>query len=158
MKFGVLVDNFYASQQSFYLINYYNQAVKDYGHDITVFFETPVYPCVPVGFGVMQLNEAFGYKGPLIASSFNLAAKLLGCTGTDERYFYLWDLEWIRFEGKHFHQISQIYQNPKLRLIARSIEHKDIIEDCWNVKVAGIASNFNPEHFAGTINEQRLSK
>jgi hypothetical protein len=151
MKLGIMVNDLSGSQQGFYLINYMNYAVNQ-GHEVTVFYEIPSIPCVSIGFGIMQIHEAFSYDAPVIASNINLACKLASFPGPSEKFFYLWDLEWLRMPQKQYSMLQSIYRNPAYKLIARSKEHASVIESCWNVPVAGIVENFNIEHIVRMIN------
>lgn len=158
MKLGIVVDDLAASQQAFYLINYVNQSVMVDNNDITVFFRTPRIPCVTVGFGMMQIHEAYGFDGPLVSTNLNTANRVARFPGTREKYFYVWDLEWLRMKDKTFQSLASVYRNPVHKLIARSKEHRKIIENCWNTSVVGIADNFDIKHITGIINEQRVKQ
>jgi hypothetical protein len=155
MKFGVIIPDLSASQQAFYLINYANQAVMRDGHDVTVFFQSPRQPCISVGFGIMHMHEAYAFDGPLIAPNLNIANRVAKFPGTREKYFYVWDLEWLRAQRKTFHSLASVYRNPVHKLIARSKEHSRVIEDCWNIPVVGTTDNFDLIQIVEIINEQR---
>jgi hypothetical protein len=153
---GFLVRTLGASQEAFQLVKNANHAITE-DNNIIVFSETPNMPCIQPNFCNMQLAEAWGYKHPLIATRLVLAKKLLSFPGTQEKYFYIWDLEWLRYPSqiKNYNAFAGIYRNPKLKLIARSKSHKDIIEDCWNVLVTGIVEDYNINQFIEIINAER---
>jgi hypothetical protein len=157
-KLGFIVNNLGGNQQAFYLINYINSLVAKNRDDVTIFYETPVIPCINTNFGLMQLNEAYGYDGVLIANNLTLADKMARFPGTKEKYFYVWDLEWLRVPNKNFHVLHSMYNNPLYKLIARSSEHAKIISDCWNVDVAGIVDDFNVYQFIEIVNDQRAKQ
>jgi hypothetical protein len=157
-KIGFIVNNLGGNQQAFYLINYINSAIVKNRDDITIFYEIPVIPCIGTNFGIMQLNEAYGYDGVLIANNLMLADKMAYFPGTKEKYFYVWDLEWLRIANKNFHILHPMYNNPLYKLIARSHEHSKIISDCWNTEVVGVVDDFNINQFIEIINEQRAKQ
>lgn len=140
MKLGVLVNNLGPSQLAFNIIKNVNQST---GFDFIAFYENFLRPCIPMNFATMQIYEAWGYDGILIATKLSNAAQLVKFPLAKNKFFYVWDLEWLYAKEKYFRYLQGIYANPELKLIARSQSHKDLIEDCWNVKVAGIVDDFN---------------
>jgi hypothetical protein len=141
---GFLVRTLGASQEAFQLVKNANHAITE-DNNIIVFSETPNMPCIQPNFCNMQLAEAWGYKHPLIATRLVLAKKLLSFPGTQE----------YPSQIKNYNAFAGIYRNPKLKLIARSKSHKDIIEDCWNVLVTGIVEDYNINQFIEIINAER---
>lgn len=144
-KLGVMVDNLGPNQLAFYLINYGNKMTMEDNKELIVFYSNPQSPCLNIGFPIMQISEAWSYNGPLIATNFNLASQLIKFTGTPHKYFYVWDLEWLRMPNKQFQVLVDVYRNPRLKLIARSEEHARVINSCWNTEVVGVVDNFNVE-------------
>jgi hypothetical protein len=155
---GFMVNDLSFSQASFYLINYANKAVMNDGHEVIVFYENPVLPCLGASFSLMQMHEAWDYSGPLIANNINLASKLINLPGTSEKYFYVWDLEWTRVRNKHYHTLARVYRHPNLKLIARSLCHSRIISSCWNVDVVGIVENYNIDKIIEIVNAERYKQ
>lgn len=140
MKLGILLDNLGPNQLAFNVIKNGNE-VKDF--DFIAFYENFLRPCIPPNFAIMQSFEAWSYDGALVATNLSTAGKLISYPICKHKYFYVWDLEWIRLKEKHYGGLQPIYNHPKLKVIARSQSHKDIIENCWNVKVAGIVDDCN---------------
>lgn len=139
MKLGVIVDNLGPNQLAYNVIKAGN-FLK--GCDYIVFYENFLKPCIPTNFATMQMFEAWGYDGTMIATNLSSASQLSNFPLVKHRYFYIWDLEWLRMKEKHFRPLAEVYRNPNLILIARSENHKNVIETCWNVKVAGIVDDF----------------
>src|SRR5438270_13265760 len=111
-KLGILLPDLGANQLAFYATNYANQAAIHDGQEIILFYETPCVPCIlNISFATMQVYEAYSFDGPLIATNLNLANKLLSCFGTNKKYFYVWDLEWLRMQNKNFEKLHHIYTN-----------------------------------------------
>ena len=93
----------------------------------------------------MQISEAWGHKGPVIATSFSTAYKLIGFPNK-KKIFYIWDLEWIRAKQsgiKEYEKYIDVYTDSSLELIARSEPHKQAIENAFNRKVNHVVSDFN---------------
>lgn len=140
MKLGVLLDNLGPNQLALNVITNGNK-VRD--TDFIAFYENSAKPYISPDFAIMQAFEAWGYRGILIATSLSTASQMITFPVCKEKYFYVWDLEWIRMKEKYFKTLHSIYSNPKLKLIARSNSHKKIIEDCWNTPVVGIVDDFD---------------
>lgn len=141
-KCGLLVREFALGQLSFTAAKMFNHLVND---------RTDVYPVIfyenlaPVNyqlmFPLMHIAESYVFDGPLMATSISTAHKLITMPNAHKKFFYLWDLEWVRMQQKDFRFLHGLYNHPELNLIARSKEHKEIVENCWNCKVNYIMEN-----------------
>ncbi len=125
MKFAYLVNNLLPSQLNFLLIKTLNQEV------IKNRFIAPT----------MHISNAYAYNGTIMATTLSTAEKLIIFPSPAKKYFLVWDLEWLRIKQRNFRFLSSIYSNPDLILVARSEDHKQVIENCWNVKTL-LFSNF----------------
>lgn len=146
MKLGFSIKDLGPSQLSYYAVKNTNAYVRS-NHDISIigFYENLIVPCVRPEFPVMDMVEVFGYDGNVVATDLNSAAKLINSFSPAQRFFYVWDLEWMRLPYKQYEALYRIYNSPKLKLLARSDEHARAIENCWDKKVTGIVENFNYE-------------
>lgn len=153
MKLAVLVDNLGANQLAYNVIKNFNGLVEVRPEiDCIAFYENSVRPCFPTMFPIMQIYEAYGYDGVVVGTKLSNVGALLNFPMCTRKYFYVWDLEWIRFKSKYYNSLVSVYRNPNVKLIARSEEHKKIIENCWNVKVEGIVDDFNVNELIEVIN------
>jgi len=119
--------------------------------DTVVFFEQITKPCINSVVSKMHIFEAYGFDGPLIATDLNTCTKLLRFPTPRPKIFFLNDLEWIRTTNKQYESLAQVYRNPQLHLFCRSEDHKALVENCWNLKVAQIVERYNfytPELFS----------
>jgi len=99
------------------------------------------------------MYEIWGFKGDAISTDINSTISLLNCHTIKNKYFYIWDLEWMGINNQELYDIDSlcdIYMNPELKLIARSKEHYDIITSCWKEPV-GIVEGFNYEELTQVI-------
>ena len=143
MNFSVLLQNIGASQLSYSVV----QQLNHLGNirpdiDTIVFYEDMHKNCLPPNFAVMQIAEAWGQHGPTIATSLSTALKLIGFPSA-RKIFYVWDLEWLRGQQRHYKMYADIYTYPELELIARSEEHKKAIENAFNKEVKHIMPDFD---------------
>lgn len=147
MNFNVLLQNVGASQLSYFVTRNLN-VLGDKRPDIDpiVFYENIHKNCIPPKFAVMQIAEAWGQDGAMIATSLSTAFKLINFPAA-RRLFYVWDLEWLRHgqQRRRYEQFADVYTHPNLELIARSESHAAVIENAFNRKVEHIISDFNTD-------------
>jgi hypothetical protein len=156
MNIGVMVDSLAASQLCYYFIDNTNKFLAaNPKASVFAFYEELSYPCIFPEFSFMQIFEAWGFNGTLIATNLTSAAKLCRFTATDKKFFYVWDLEWTRHGQREFAGLETVYRNSSLRLIARSNDHARVIENCWNTKVHGVVNNFDYNQLLEIINGSR---
>ncbi len=110
--------------------------------DLIAFFQNLGQPWrMIVPFASMNIAEAFTFDGVAIATSLDTAERVGHFPGPRLRYFYAWDLEWLRATGRTFEQHSNVYSNRNLPILARSDEHARLIERCWNRPVRAVIEN-----------------
>jgi hypothetical protein len=141
---SLILENTGSSQVSFFAINALNKIrEKETSIDSIIFCEEIHKNCIPANFSVMPISEAWLHHGPIIATTLSTAKKLINFA-SDEKFFYVWDLEWIRNKPiKKYEDYIDVYTNKSLKLIARSESHKNIIESTFNRNVSNIVSDFN---------------
>jgi len=147
-QIGFIVHDLTASQLGFYLTNNLNQ-YKNPNINIAVFAETITPHCLLPQFACFNISEAWGFSGILIATSLVSAQRLLTYTYCQDKYFYVWDLEWQRGSSRPNAFYRSVYNS--IKLIARNDYHKAAIENCWNNKVVGCTENFNLEQMVKII-------
>jgi hypothetical protein len=131
-QIGFLVSNLGASQLSFSLIKSFNYIVDNYSDiDPIVFQGTWQKLPLIAKFMILEQKQSFSFNGNLIATDLDTANKLLGCPNKYEKYFYIWNLQWLTLGQFYHRELSKIYNNKDLKLIVRSQEHKKIVENCW---------------------------
>lgn len=160
-RIAFIVPKIGPDQLCFQLIDNANNYLRGYDDvDVTIFFRQDGPRPVQPNFSIMCLFEAFGFNGDmLIATDLNGASRILtypGCN-PDRLYFYVWDLEWLRMSQKTYEQLRDIYANPKLKLIARSNTHAEILTALWQRPIA-IIEDANLEEFAKLIRQNEEKK
>jgi hypothetical protein len=155
-KIGFLLNDLSHNQLNFSLFNNANYSDK---YDINIFHKHYTYPCIPVNGGIFNISKVYCYNGPLIATNLETAAILLNCP-SPVKYFYVWDLEWLRMRQKNYHILKNLYKNNDLIYITRNKDYKDLIENCWDTKVEFIIENadfFNNKEFIDYVEKKRIS-
>lgn len=143
-KLAILTKTLGHSQLNYYVTQNLNVLLKNFD-DVyaTLFFEMVDIIPYAHNFPIMHIAEAFEWGGPIIATSLSTLDKMLTFPYSKEKYFYVWDLEWIRLQNKQYKPLCNLYRNPNVQLIARSEEHADIIDECWNVRPKLIMGDFS---------------
>ena len=149
MKVAVIVNTFGPSQLALCVGLCLNKLVED-GVAALGLYEDSEAACFGAKFPISHVYEGFGFNGAVVATSLNSAAKLLNFTGTRQKFFYVWDLEWVHMKTKNFKDLYAIYGNESLHLIARCEEHAKIIGKAWNRDVS-VINDFDPTALLGVI-------
>ena len=109
-------------------------------------------------FPSLHIAEAWTQEGSMIATSESTAEKLIGFPGADKKYFYVWDLEWLRWEpprirfGNLGYSPYAPYLNPDLEIICISKYPADIIKNNFNIEVKYIVDDFNIQDIMEIVN------
>ena len=157
MSIGIVCNNVGPNQLAYYMIKSGNEFVKSGENDLVVFFYELMPECTRPNFGLMNLSEAYDYKGVLIATDVNSASRILEYPGTTDKFFYVWDLEWIRMQQKQYEVLDIVYNNPKMPLIARSKRHFNLLKNLWS-KPIGITENCNVNELYNIVDEYTKEK
>lgn len=139
MKLGFCLHHIGHSQLSLQFVTSANSYLESgLGVDVVGFVSNQLKPRVGPNFAVMNINEAFDFDGVVVATSLHTAERVVRFPGPKRRYFYVWDLEWVRQGGWPFDTMKSIYNHPDLTLVARHEEHRRVIEQCWNLPVRAV--------------------
>jgi hypothetical protein len=143
VNIGIVCNNIGPNQLAYYAIKSGNEFVESGDNDLVIFFYELMPECIRPNFGVMNLSEAYNYNGVLVATDLNSATRILEYPGTRNKYFYVWDLEYLRIGQKNYEDFCNIYNNPRLPLIVRSKSHKHYLGTIWGGNVIGIEEQAN---------------
>jgi hypothetical protein len=137
-KLGVMVRDLGASELNWRVVQSAHKMTRT---DVVLFFDELGPVCFNPPGAAMQSCEAWGYDGPVVATSLATAKKLVGCPGPSAKLFYLWDLEWLRMRDKPYHALRAVYGNPELKLVCRTAEHRELVGRLWGGTVAGVVED-----------------
>ena len=152
MNIGVMIKDFSCSQLSFYAVrNINNRSNKSAEDSYVGFFENLSSNVIEPAFSIMNMSEIWGFEGVLIATSSSTALTLIKSVTNSDKYFYVWDLEWLR-DPDNYHTLLSIYRNPDIKLIARSKTHAKAIKNFCNREVVGIMDDFSLSDLEEIIN------
>lgn len=119
-----------ASQIAFNAIKTINW-LGDHGVATLLFYEALEAPCMHLETGCMNLIDAYSWDGAIISTSLSIARKVLEYPGPRHKFFYMWDLDWMRLPAKEYSKLFRIYNDASHRLIARSESHARKFQQLW---------------------------
>lgn len=101
-------------------------------------------------FCILQQIEALQHKGTLIATSLITSQVLANCLTCKDKYYYVYNLEWMNLGKFNSKQITSIFLNKEINLLARSESHSKVLNKNFKSPV-GIVHNWNHKQIAEYI-------
>lgn len=151
-RLGFLLSKMGATQLSLHLLQGAASYLRDRTDvDILVFYQNIVKCWQTPTFGMLNISEIYDFTGAAVATDLDTAEKLQRAPGPKGRYFYLWDLEWMRGGGWSYERMARVYCDPNLTLIVRSDRHKAVAEDSWNRPVGAVIPQCDLAAFAALV-------
>jgi hypothetical protein len=146
---NILVEHMGNSQLAFAVTRMLNTLAEDRVDLDGIVYVNTVAPTVLLPkFAIMQMAEAWSQPGITIATSCSTVRKMLGFSGSEQKFFYVWDLEWMRGKNRNYNMFAPIFQDPNLTLLARSRTHALAIKNAFNT----------PSRVCGDFNAEKLMK
>ena len=139
---SAFVKDLAVSQKSFYLIKEFNKCLNDTDISTSVFVERPAIPPIPTHFSCKNISFLSGYHGIVIATTIDGADIILKASNASSKYLYLWDMEWLE-TPLFFETAMRILRDDRLKIIARSQSHAELIQNFCNKSPVGIVSDWN---------------
>ena len=139
-------------------LSLFQNIINNEEYDFNLFCREYTTPCFNINGGIFNITELFSCCGPVISTNLNTSSILLNCP-SPVKFFYIWDLEWIRIKDKNFSILSEIYNNKDFVYITRNNDYKKLIENCWGTKISYVFDNFeflNNKEFINYVNEKRI--
>ncbi len=138
------------SQNAFYLIKEWNRGISDADLSLGAFVNAHSVPVQKCLFSYKLSSFLSGYEGVLISTSIKNSAISLKMTTKMNRYLYLWDFNWLK-RAASYNAMCEVLRNDKLKLIARSEEHAEMIENFCGKRPVGIVDNWNIDQIRDKI-------
>lgn len=159
MNIGISVHDLIPSQLSYFLTKNINDKCSDsIEHDFVIFFENLSGKIIEPNFGMMNTTEVWSFQGHLITTSISTTMTAIKSMSPAKKYFYVWDLEWLRDLGKNFEYNIPAFIDEDINLIARSKTHARAIKNYCNRDVVGIVEDFNLDQLIGAIEQNELCR
>ena len=116
-KVGVVIDDLSAGQLSYHIIKNINNYVEESSTDFVAFFQNSTSNMMPMTFSSMCINEIWNFDGAAIATSVSTALAISKTFSPRRKYFYVWDLEWCRRNGREFEYNVQAFNKQDINLV-----------------------------------------
>ncbi len=81
---------------------------------------------------MFNIEHLYAYSGKVLCCSKILLPICKHAPKVTDVSYYVWNLDWIHDKTKKYSSMKEIYQ--KTKLVARSAEQAQIIENTWNNK------------------------
>jgi len=150
---SAFVQDLAVSQKSFYLIKEFNRCLNDTDVSTSVFIERPAIPPITPCFSCKSVAFLSGYSGTIIATTIDGTDKILKASNASSKYLYLWDMEWLE-TPMFFEPAMRILRDDRLKLIARSQSHAELIESFCNKKPVAVISDWNIQRIYELLEEE----
>ena len=141
INIAAVMDNLGPSQKSFYLIKEFNKASLNEDVCVSVFHQRSSIPVIPTMFGCKNISFLSNFHHIAIATNLQEASVLLNSSNNSKKFLYLWDMDWL-IKPLVFTQVTNILLDKRLSIIARSTEHKTMIQNYCNKSPIGIVDNW----------------
>jgi len=153
---GFLINALGTSQEGFFLTHELNSLLKAYPNmDLSVFYEEfDRIPTMPF-FAMYPSINMWSHQGIIITTSTASAYRSLHIPPVKKRFLYVVDLEWM-YKSMPYTYYNNIYNNEQVELIARSMEHAEILTTCWK-EPAYVIEDFKAEAIRDLIIKESVN-
>jgi hypothetical protein len=101
-------------------------------------------------FCILQQIEALQHQGKLISTSLINTQILANCLTCEKKYYYVYDLDWMKMQNFNSRQLTTIFLNKDINLLSRSESHYKVLSKNFKAP-AGIVHNWNHKQIAEYI-------
>lgn len=151
-KLGILIDNIGKSSSNMHLFNALHRLnTQDNYANIDLFYNSMSPPFMNIPYSINHFSEVWCYNSNIVATSFSNISKLLLVPFNGKRIYYVWELEWID-TVLNYNDIESVFQNPKVKIVARSDYHKQLIQKTFNQQDVPVVDKFDIGQLLEVIN------
>ena len=143
------------SQKAFYFIKNFNELARNAGFSCSAFVCNIGVPVTKPLFSCSSVAFFSDYLGIGISTTLEEAQILLKSNNNSDKYLYLWDMEWLK-RSINYSQACSILLDKRLKIIARSKSHAQIIENFCNKKPIGIVEDWNKEQLLALLEKKNV--
>jgi hypothetical protein len=119
---------------------------------VSAFLKRFTVPIAPTLFSCRSVAFMSSYHHNLISTTIADANMILKSNNAAAKFLYLWDLEWI-YNPSGFMDHVDILKDKRLKIIARSKPHAQMIENYCNKSVVGIVDDWDLESVIGVVQQ-----
>lgn len=147
-KIGWFVSSMNPGQLQYDIIHSSNEYMQNNDDvDISLYYVQDGPRVIQPRFACMNIFELYGFTGIVVCTSLHTLSRCLDYPGPNQQswiYFYDYNLDYLRIPAKmrNWEQLNSLYCHPKVKIIARSNEHADILKSIFQ-PVIGILPDAN---------------
>ena len=130
LNIASLLTDLRLSQNSYCMIKEFNK-MSSSNLNPCCFYQNLSVPPISLNFALLNSYYLPYWSGHVFATDFQTANLLTNIKGPSKKYFYIFDLEWLR-SGVDFQTANFILTNKELKLITRSKDHGALIKNYCN--------------------------
>jgi len=150
-SFGILINQLDDSEQSHQMCENINELLmENYMVSPILFYQNCGKTSVLPHCCQLQQHQAWGFDGTLISTDIETTNILAQCLSSRKKLFYVYNIEWPNLSSLRYSELQKIYQNPEIKLLARTEEDYKLLEKCWQ-KPIGVIHDFNYKEILKTI-------
>lgn len=147
MRIAAILDELALSQNSFYMLKNFNELSKNLDNNVYCFYQNLSHKPIAAAFSIMHVYYAnYFHNGLMIATDLATLKTMSKIVNSSNRYFYVWDLEWLRSPQPFMETVSLV---KDVKLIARSEYHAQVISNYFNKPVSAIIDNWDIKGIEG---------
>jgi hypothetical protein len=123
-----------------------NQFCRNYtGVDICIFSQHLIQPCVPLLCPVFKVSDLIRWGNyPLVTTDIGTTIEALS-SNASVIYHFCFDPEFINQPHMESSELKSAFCDPRIRIITRHEDHKELIEAEFGISVCGIIPDFDVE-------------
>lgn len=145
MRIASIVDDLSLSQNAFYMIKSFNKLGRDLNIQPFCFYNNLSSLTTTPLFSIAHVYYAnYFYNGKIICTNLNTLKILNNIHTNSRKFFYVWDLEWLRDKYDYMSNIK-LMRNKNIELIARSDYHAKKIKEYCNKLPTAIIEDWDSE-------------
>ena len=150
---GVVVDTIINNEINRLMFNTLNDLSQR--HSVYLFANYTQHLPVKNQFCILQQMHALNHTGILIGTSLLNSQIVINSLMATDKYYYMWEPEWPKFNELKFIQLDKIINNPELNLIIRTQEHFNLMKSLFKVP-SGTIKDWNIEDMEKIICQTSL--
>lgn len=135
---GIIFDSLEISQLTYLGLSNINAICQEYvGLDINLFVQQRLRSCIVPLCTIFDSQDLRSWQHYLIATNFSTCADAID-SYSPLIYYYAFDVDFLDRHDISTKDLLRIFHDTRIRIIARHINHKELIEREFGVKVHDI--------------------
>lgn len=141
---GIVLEHTGPSQISFYVLKEVSELCKNYiGLDISLFYQHLIRCELARLCPMFHIKDLLAWKHPVVATNVETCLEALR-SKSDRIYHYVFGVDFIDRSDIDMNKIRRCFIDPRVTVITRSIEYKNIIEEEFEITIDfPIVENFS---------------